>query len=135
MSVWMSRYLGVVELSSVSVDIARRKAGMWWRWDEKSECEIGVVVGAREEGGMEHVKFMRRCTGRDCSWQQSDRKLYLVLQRTAVRYDRSTHRNRVLPRMPARVQDLLVEVERLERHVLPQTPRPHAVLHARLVAW
>ena len=80
MSVWMSRYLGVVELSSVSVDIARRKAGMWWRWGEKSECEIGVVVGAREEGEMEHVKFMRRCTGRDCSWQQSDHRLCLVPQ-------------------------------------------------------
>lgn len=42
---------------------------------------------------------------------------------------KSTHGDRAFPRMPACVQDLLVEVERLERHVLPYA-WPQAVLHA-----
>lgn len=37
--------------------------------------------------------------------------------------------------MPARVQDLLVKVQRLERHVLPHASWAHAVLHAWLVPW
>lgn len=46
-----------------------------------------------------------------------------------------TYRDGALPRMPARVQDLLVEVQRLERHVLPHASWAHAVLHAWLVPW
>ena len=44
-----------------------------------------------------------------------------------------THRDGVFPRMPARMQNLLVEVQRFQRHVLPHSTRP-PILHPCLVA-
>ena len=46
-----------------------------------------------------------------------------------------THRDGVFPRMPARMQNLLVEVQRLECHVLPHPTAWSSVLDACLVAW
>jgi len=42
-----------------------------------------------------------------------------------------THGNGVLPRVPTRMQDLLVEVQSLHLHRVPQSPRP--VLRSQLV--
>ena len=45
-----------------------------------------------------------------------------------------TYRYSVLSRMPAGMKNLLVEVERVLSHVLPQTTGPYAVLSAGLVS-
>ena len=57
----------------------------------------------------------------------------MLMSDEAQKHSLFTHRDGVLPRMPARVQDLLVEVERLQSHVLPHASRSHTVLHAGLV--
>ena len=41
---------------------------------------------------------------------------------------KKTYRNSVLPRVPASMQDFLVEVKCIQSHVLPQSTRTYAVL-------
>lgn len=54
--------------------------------------------------------------------------------RHEARGPNTTHRYGVLPRVPAGVEYLLVEVEGVLRHVLSQTAGPYAVLNAGLVS-
>ena len=72
-----------------------------------------------------------RCTRTGCSSRQSRDDDNESTTRGPV--TSGTYRDRVLPGMPARVQDLLVEVQGIKRHVFPHAAWP-SVLYAHLVA-
>ena len=94
----------------------------------------GWRVGSDEERSRltkVNKTLMPRCTGRGCSSRQSVMHTESVV-RLEQRYIVLTYRDRVLPWMPAGMQDLLVEVQRVQRHVFPQAAWP-AVLHPDLV--
>ena len=79
--------------------------------------------------------FMRHCTRRGCLLQRS--KKAAVVNKSVKVHDISwaTYRDCVFARVPARMQDLLVKVQRLECHVLPHPTAWSSVLDACLIAW
>lgn len=81
-----------------------------------------------------HPSIMPHCTKTGCSLQQSACASSVSVRMLQV-IGVMTYSNSVLPRMPASMEDLLVEVQGFLGHILPQPSGAQTILCPKFIVW